>query len=163
MTLQWIRKSNVDITWATASEINNAYFDVERSADAESFTSIAKVAGAGNSEITINYKIIDNNPLAGVSYYRLKQVDVDSNFTYSDVVSVLDSRIRDKSGSDKGFPYLITTPSVHIDASGSDVPVIVTVFDISGRMINDAATPPNSDTQIDMSSITQAGVYIIHC
>ncbi len=78
----------VNINWSTASETNNDYFTVERSADAIDFTEINKTKGAGNSSQTISYITIDNKPLPGISYYRLKQTDFNGNYKYSGTVSV---------------------------------------------------------------------------
>jgi hypothetical protein len=67
----------VDLNWSTASEINNDYFTVQRSADLEHIEEIENVDGAGNSSQTLHYHTLDNNPLKGISYYRLKQTDFD--------------------------------------------------------------------------------------
>lgn len=80
--------SSVLLQWQTASEINNDYFEIERSVDGEHFQSIEKVEGAGNSTQLLNYSTIDNNPIIGISYYRLKQTDFDGAFAYSDVKQV---------------------------------------------------------------------------
>jgi hypothetical protein len=79
---------NVNIIWVTASEINNDYFIVERSANGSDWEEIKRINGAGNSTQTISYSETDNNPLAGVSYYRLKQVDYDGKFSYSDIKAI---------------------------------------------------------------------------
>src|SRR5258706_3416648 len=81
--------NKVDVSWATASEINNDFFTVEKSADATDFTPIAEVDGAGNSLSTFDYFYPDYNPVHGVSYYRLKQTDFDGQFSYSPVVTVI--------------------------------------------------------------------------
>jgi hypothetical protein len=78
----------VDLKWTTASEINNDYFTVERSADAVDFTDLIFKDGAGNSSQIITYNDIDRSPLNGKSYYRLKQTDFDGQFSYSNVVPV---------------------------------------------------------------------------
>ncbi len=67
----------VQLTWSTASEINNDKFIIERSQNADEFEEIATIAGAGNSHAILNYYFTDVNPLKGTSYYRLKQVDFD--------------------------------------------------------------------------------------
>jgi hypothetical protein len=77
-----------NITWSTAMEINNQFFSIERSADALTWASIGQVQGAGNSTDQKNYSLIDSKPLPGTNYYRLKQVDYDGKFTYSDIVEV---------------------------------------------------------------------------
>jgi len=73
------------VNWATASETNNDYFVVEASADALNFSEVGRVKGAGNSNAILNYSLTDVQPLQGISYYRLKQVDFNGAFTYSDV------------------------------------------------------------------------------
>jgi hypothetical protein len=75
----------VDLTWNTASEKNNAGFEVERSADGEAFAGLARVAGAGASQTPRSYHYRDAAPLSGVSYYRLRQVDADGTAHYSPV------------------------------------------------------------------------------
>ncbi|MBI3503026.1 MAG: T9SS type A sorting domain-containing protein [Bacteroidetes bacterium] len=66
---------NVIVKWSTASEQNNDYFTIERSADAVNYQPIGTVKGAGNSSIVLNYSFADSDPLSGTSYYRLKQTD----------------------------------------------------------------------------------------
>lgn len=78
----------VDLKWATASELNNDYFTIERSPDGKTFTEILRQHGAGNSTSTINYSAVDQNPFKGISYYRLKQTDFDGKNTYSEVKSI---------------------------------------------------------------------------
>ncbi len=80
--------SVVKLSWTTASEQNNAYFKVERSADGVSFSAIGKVNGAINSSAALNYSFNDNSPLAGKNFYRLRQVDLDGQFALSAIVSV---------------------------------------------------------------------------
>jgi hypothetical protein len=79
---------NVQVTWTTASEINNDYFIVERSENGVDFEPIHFQNGAGNSNQVLNYEFIDQQALSGVSYYRLKQVDYNGDFTYSEIKQV---------------------------------------------------------------------------
>lgn len=76
------------LQWATATETNNQYFEVQRSADAATWNAIGQVPGAINSVEELNYNLTDNSPLPGVNYYRLKQVDVDGNVSYSDIAEL---------------------------------------------------------------------------
>jgi hypothetical protein len=82
------RSTGVAVNWATASEQNNAGFEVQRSTNGVQFASIGKVAGAGTSQQTNTYSYLDTAPLRTKSYYRLKQIDLDGRFTYSPVVAV---------------------------------------------------------------------------
>ncbi len=74
--------------WSTASEVNNKAFEVERSENGFDFVKIGTILGAGNSQAVIDYKLIDRNQSSIINYYRLKQIDFDGMFTYSDVISI---------------------------------------------------------------------------
>lgn len=78
----------VQLTWSTASEINNDYFTIERSADGERYEAIGDIQGSGTTNVARSYSYEDRMPLAGRSYYRLKQTDYDGTFTYSPVVAI---------------------------------------------------------------------------
>lgn len=84
------RKNNgqVLLTWATAQEVNNAFFSIERSRDGANFEAIKTIAGAGNSNHTIEYSYADAQAGAGKIWYRLKQTDLDGRFTYSNVAVI---------------------------------------------------------------------------
>lgn len=77
------------LNWTTASELNNAYFEVERSFDGSTFASIGRVAGQGNKTTSTTYAFTDQAvalpAAASTVYYRLKQVDVDGTAAYSPV------------------------------------------------------------------------------
>jgi hypothetical protein len=85
------------IIWQTGFEINNAYFDVEASADAINFKKIGRVLSQGNSSTIVNYNFTDNNPVKGINYYRLKQVDVNGTTTYTEVKTVVFADIDPKT------------------------------------------------------------------
>jgi len=82
------REDIVALKWVTATEENNHFFSIERSSDAKTWQTIGKVVGAGTSYETLHYSFIDEHPLAGTSYYRLKQTDYDQAFSYSVIESV---------------------------------------------------------------------------
>ena len=82
------KQGAVRLNWATASETDNDYFEIERSADGEVFLPLAQIHGAGTTLEKQDYLFIDKKPFPGVNYYRLKQVDYDGQFEYSHVVSV---------------------------------------------------------------------------
>ncbi len=82
-------ENQVHLSWTTASEENNAYFSVERSSDGEHFSTIGELQGAGTSNTILNYRYTDREPLIGRSYYRLKQIDFNGNFSYSNIKGVL--------------------------------------------------------------------------
>lgn len=82
------KEKEVKITWATATEEDNQGFVVERSSDGVNFVSIGKVDGKGTTNMKQDYLFTDTNPLKGINYYRLKQVDIDGTVTYFKIASV---------------------------------------------------------------------------
>ena len=77
-----------NLTWSTASELNNDHFVLDRSSDGIIFSSIASLPGAGNSQQVTHYSLLDEHPIQGTNYYRLQQVDFDGTSTYSQVVAL---------------------------------------------------------------------------
>ncbi len=80
--------NEIELDWATASELNFDYFEIERSANAKEFVSIGKVTGHGNSNVRNDYQMVDEKPLIGKNYYRLKSIDFDGYTEYFDIVAV---------------------------------------------------------------------------
>ncbi len=79
---------NAELSWKTATEINNAGFDVQRQLMSSNWTKIGSVAGAGTSNVPHNYSFTDKVETAGTYSYRLKQIDHNGAFTYSQEVQV---------------------------------------------------------------------------
>ncbi len=77
----------IRLDWATASETNNRFFDIQRSRDAQSWTLLGRVDGAGTSTQTTAYRYWDQAPMPGLNYYRLRQEDLNGNHSFSEVVS----------------------------------------------------------------------------
>ena len=83
-----VKGNQVLLKWVVASEVNNDYFQIERSPDASSWTILGRVEGNGSENIARNYMVYDSSPISGNSYYRLKQVDDDGAYSYSQIASV---------------------------------------------------------------------------
>lgn len=81
--------NTIRLKWQTTNEISVDHFETERSADAVSFQYLASVAADGNgSSLKQDYQSTDSSPLAGMNYYRLKEVDTDGRYKYSGIVAV---------------------------------------------------------------------------
>lgn len=80
--------NQVQLDWATSSEINNNFFTIDKTKDAKTFKEVVKVDGAGNSNTILHYQAFDDSPYQGTSYYRLKQTDYDGKYKYSKLVAV---------------------------------------------------------------------------
>jgi len=82
-------KEGVILLWETATEVNNYGFDIERSVDGRNWNKLWFVEGHGNSNSPKSYSFVDNELISTKILYRLKQIDTDGSFEYSDVVEVL--------------------------------------------------------------------------
>ena len=81
-----IQNSEVKLLWSTATEKNNKGYDLERSSDNRTWTPLGFIPGNGDSFRQNDYNFTDANPLPGINYYRLKQMDMDDDFEYSPMV-----------------------------------------------------------------------------
>lgn len=78
------------LTWKTSSELNNAYFEIQRSIDGNPLEPIGQVQGIGNSNDIRLYDFIDDSAFEKTYFYRLKQVDFDGNFSFSNIIKISD-------------------------------------------------------------------------
>ena len=119
-TVQLQGKNNVLLQWVTSSEINSSHFEVERSKDGKYFHRIGEVAAVGNSYLENHYSYLDRDIRLlrneiNIRYYRLRKVDLDGSFTYSQVRAI------QLKGQDNGQVHLFPNPThdlLHIDLPG---------------------------------------------
>lgn len=142
----------VKLSWSTATETNNDYFEVERSGDGKNYKSIGNVLGNGNTANVINYQFIDNNPLAGTSYYRLKQVDYDDQSDYSEVRVV---------SLAKGYFVYPNPADTQLKILGlNDKTLSIRLLDLQGKETAVAITREGDEINIDTSGLDR-GYYIL--
>ncbi len=144
---------DVALEWVTASELNSSHFDVERSGDTGTWEKVDVVDAAGNSQMPIRYATTDHAPLPGLSYYRLRTVDLDGSFKFSPVVPV--QLIQDA---------LLCYPNPSNGAfMVSSVPdgAVIDVRDALGRLVAvDVLPGATGNTQVKLQSPTP-GVYSV--
>ncbi len=118
------------LQWTTVSEINNAYFDVERSTNGVEFETIGTVEGNGTTVEISNYSFIDNAP-EPVSYYRLRQVDTDGPFEYSNVIVVK------RDGAQRPLSIAPNPAKNHLNVlfEASTETTRIRVFDVRGKLV----------------------------
>ena len=161
LTAQPVDNSYIKLNWATASEIANAGFDIERSTDGINFSKIGFTAGHGTSIGENDYTLndIDVYPNA-VYYYRLKQINVDGSFEYSPIVSAM-------LLSQLGFVMDELRPNpaldqVVVNVIAADVQTAyVSVYDMLGRLVLTQSwelSPGLNGTKLDISNFS-AGNY----
>jgi hypothetical protein len=153
----------VQLNWVTVSEINNDYFNIERSSDAINFTSISTINGAGNSSQILNYSTVDHAPLNGKAYYRLKQTDYDGKSSYSNITTIEFNNI---NGFDfEIYPNPNDGENFNFEMSYKNAEVLVVVYDILGKeMYSKVIITSENDKDvyaIDPSQKLNPGVYLI--
>jgi len=147
------------LQWKTATELNSDYFVIERGTDGSTFAQVAIVNANGNSNSVINYQMTDNLPSNGVNYYRLKMVDADGQFQYSNIVSVT------FKSTIAGNVVIVSSTSSHdhfeININSSKAqPVNYAVYDAGGKMIYTAgASLQNGLNNINKNMSLPGGVY----
>ncbi len=146
----------VMLSWETAAEENNSHFEVERSADARNFRTIAHVAGSGTISATRKYSVVDNEAASGKLYYRLRQVDVDGTNTVSSIVSVL------FKPKEKLFAIGPNPASERLDVflgDNSDV-FTLSIINSNGRILAEKQVSKNPKASFDLTGYLP-GTYLI--
>ncbi|MBL0273815.1 MAG: DNRLRE domain-containing protein [Chitinophagaceae bacterium] len=124
--------SKVKITWTTSYERDNSHFEVQRSKDGINFLSIGTIPGMNNSNSLHDYNFYDNLPFKGVSFYRLKQVDIDARLSYSRIERV---NITDTKNSFDVYPNPSTGNAFNITLLKDIRGVIeINVYDMKGSL-----------------------------
>src|SRR5690554_996651 len=153
----------VNLNWQTASETNNYGFEVERKAAGQNFTKIGFVPGYGTTTEVKRYNFIDNSLTSGNYIYRLKQIDFDGTFEYSNEVEVEIDFGPTSYFLSQNYPNPFN-PTTKIEFSlASDSKVTLKVFDILGQEV---ATIVNGDLGAGVHSFNfdasafNSGVYV---
>ena len=149
------KEDHVLLKWTTASEENNDHFDVERSSDGVQFNAIGSLIGSGTSATAAQYMLPDRAPLNGLNYYRLKQVDLDGQFEYSDISTAF---FRQKNGPLTMVPNPGNS-SVRVLLPQKAGAMIVQVIDATGRVV---LAVPTSEDQVQLCTVSlSTGLYSI--
>jgi hypothetical protein len=155
------QNDRTEIQWTTASETNNNFFTVERSADASSFEVVKTIPGSSNSNYIISYNTTDDKPLAGTSYYRLKQTDYDGSSKYSNIISVSCGGAED----DLNITFATTDAQGNINLSvnaphGGNY--IINVIDAVGKtLMSKTANFGKGNNALSLDAKVAAGIYFI--
>ncbi len=163
----------VILKWKTATEVNNYGFEIERRNVTQIACNLSNkwerlgfVEGHGNSNAPKEYSFKDENPPSGEIQYRLKQIDIDGSFTYSDVVEV-ENDIPTKFVLSQNYPNPFnptTTISYAIPSveTRHALSVQLIVYDLLGRkvatLVNEKQTPGNYSVEFDASKLS-SGIY----
>ena len=144
-----VRKKNemLILFWKTASEQNSDYFDIEHSTNAQDFQKLGRIKTQGTNYDIRSYSYPHQSPPKGINYYRLKQVDTDGQFTYSNIVS-------GKIGTEEITFY----PNPATGTISFDHPVeTVTIYDLMGKEI---LKKEQVESVLDISGMEES-IYIL--
>jgi hypothetical protein len=142
--------SVAQLAWATTSETNSAYFEVQHSQDGKNWTALAQVDAKGESKELETYTYTHTNPLA-VNLYRLKMVDLDETFAYSAI----------KSLNFDGQEQLNVYPNPTVDrikVSSNQQVTNVKVYAQTGALVLNAT--PDSANEVDLTKLSQGTYYV---
>ncbi|MDF9800229.1 hypothetical protein OKW21_005492 [Catalinimonas alkaloidigena] len=156
---------HVELNWETASEINSDFFAIERSENGKDFKEIGQLKAAGDSDIPLQYSYIDEQAskrFSGSVFYRLRTVDFDGSFEYSDITTVtlsdddipmITAFAREGQQSLKLFTRAIEPGDYR-----------VWVTDLSGRKIfeQDLQLLPKESYEVSVGNLSQS-IYLIRC
>lgn len=161
MTFKAYAKSNVNqLEWATASERNNAAFDIERSIDGVDYQKIGSVKGSGTSAKVTTYNFTDATPLS-IAYYRLRQIDFDGKETLSKAITVA----RTGAGKvviNKLYPSVTSDIlTLDITANGS---TSLFVYDAVGRLVLSKQLGDINGSVIEALTVNglASGLYVLN-
>ncbi|MBI5539549.1 MAG: T9SS type A sorting domain-containing protein [Bacteroidia bacterium] len=156
-----LHDKTVILDWSTASENNNDFFSIERANNINDFEEIGKINGAGNSSSIQNYTFIDNNPIKGLSYYRLKQIDYNGDYTFSDIKNILINEaphlaIINLFTNEYGTTVIFNNPTKDI--------LYLKITDMSGKIIYSQKINTENDNimlELNKSQIS-SGIYSLN-
>ncbi|KAI9459566.1 hypothetical protein F5148DRAFT_1287093, partial [Russula earlei] len=152
------------LTWTTATEINSSDFELQRGIDGSTFTTLTVVASKavnGNSSTLLTYQSTDAKPLTTDNYYRLKLVDKDGSFTYSNIVLLKGDETNSTVVSIYPNPVADHLNIVIAAKENNKVSLIVT--DMNGRVIssqNVQLVPGTNSMQVNVSQFAK-GTYAV--
>lgn len=149
----------VELSWETATELNNDYFEIEKSFDGLLFQSLSRVKGMLQSSRTQSYAYLDNGYMREKMFYRIKQVDLNGAFSYSNVVEVNMSNILEKHFQVSPVPFddQLTVYARY------DLPsdLSLSLFDVTGRLVSSHLWKAGqTEMQISTGQL-KPGVYIM--
>jgi Lamin Tail Domain len=153
LSFEVIKKETHSVLYfSTASETNNDYFTIERSADGRNYNAIGEMKGGGNSNTTIAYEFTDEKPFVGINYYRIKQTDFDGKYSYSDIKSV-----RHTSLGNLSITPRTTEGRLQVTTDMEDY--TIDVYNVAGQQVK-SLTALSYDQLISIDDL-MAGLYYV--
>lgn len=161
-TGQRLNAQYVDLNWETASESQNNGFDIERRLQSEAeFAKVGFVRGNGTTDVAHSYTFRDINPAGELSYYRLKQLDLDGNSKYSEVVAVAGNALQGMTMGIRPNPVEDRLEAVMVGLPEGNSELTYRIMDLSGREIRNGSVPAQALLSIPNVRDLAPGVYVL--
>ncbi|HMU45295.1 MAG TPA: T9SS type A sorting domain-containing protein [Chitinophagaceae bacterium] len=152
-----VQNKNVLIDWSTAQEVNSAYFEVQRSEDGSSWTTIATVIAAGNTNDIQTYSYTDRTVNSSVVYYRIRQADIDGKYI---VTAVRSAKMQDNSTQVKISSGTNGSVYMHFSAQVKSN-VSVKLVSLNGQVVYQTSLSKPFGQQIMSVSNNLHGMYVV--
>jgi len=147
----------VELEWITAMEENFDFFTVERAGNDRLFKPVGIVRGQGNSTVEVLYNFIDENPLKGQAFYRLKATDIDGTTEYHRIISVYHDGLDQETI--KVYPNPVRDRIFRVEVHEANINAF-RLMDLTGRVLADQEVMP-SDREFNLPNDIQAGTYML--
>jgi hypothetical protein len=147
--------NDVNVSWTTQQETNSDHFEIERSEDGVKWELIGTVAAKGNSSIVSNYSFNDNAPLSGINYYRLKMVNIDNSYNYSDIKIVRTTAVSKISF----FPNPAQS-FVNVSLVQSENETSIQLLNISGQILKEQKVSGATTVTFNVEQYAR-GMYVL--
>lgn len=145
----------VTLNWSTATEANSSHFVAEKSVNGVEFTEIGRVKAAGISNILRSYTLNDIKPIMGWNYYRIKEVDVDGRFMFSQVAAI---NFNTKESMAVIYPNP-TSGNITLNIANTTTTFTYSLFDAQGKWVM-SKNVTGAQTVIPMAELAPAN-YVL--
>lgn len=161
LPLDWISftgnrvNNKIALKWITENEVNTSHFVVERSRNGMDYSVIGNITALGQTRN--EYGFDDLQPLQGINFYRLKQVDQNGTFEYSSIVRVY---FGDADNSLKLYPNPVSSV-LSIEFKGREAKVMIHIYDASGKTVQNVRMNNQSVLTVQVSSLAKGTYWIV--
>jgi len=147
---------SIELNWSTISEVNNNFFEVQYSIDGTKWTALAQEASVGESVTEQNYRFEHDNPIQGLNFYRLRQVDFDGTSSLSEVIELKYTQFRPS--------HVYPNPAIgelNIGFGSILESGVLRLLDINGRQVRTWDVADSQHVYLNVANLP-AGFYLLH-
>jgi len=141
--------ATIDLEWETKTEVNNDFFELQKSRDGIDFSAIAKLKGSGTTTHTNTYATVDAEPYDGINYYRLEQFDFDGSSIYSNVINV----DFESSRGTLPYPNPVIDNYVYLNNAHAKKDATLSVYDVNGSLLLSEIPIVENNQKVDLENL----------